>query len=668
MMHSDKSKCERLEEALVDFSYKLVEYLSRLSVEEFQRLRSEVIKGLPEVRTYLTAEDSTPTTTAAIIGLLPLMRSCLLRSRVIPHLRPRPVDFKTLERESRRTQQLALDIDWRANGIDVWGQAYNTMLRSCKEANRSSAAKRTGAFFTPFWIVDHLLSKIPATAFAKPCTVLDPACGTGAFLTALWRSKQIPKRNAHAFLFGIDMDGVALAIAHYNLLLRGAPSSAFRLYCADALETFLPLTSEPVQRTSVGGQEALPSRFDVIVGNPPYGAEVSPWLRQHVKKAFATSFGHFDSYRLFLELILRKLAGGGYLGLVLSRSWMSIPSARKLRELFLSVCSPIYLGMVAGDAFGANVDTVVVVGHERSQASSDVADIEVASIRFDRKAGHVRVEEVTRTKLQDFVDPGTFNFIVLSDTLSKEILSNVERLRGRLCDQFEVSQGLIPYDRYSGHSRETIRERIWHSGDKLGSDYLPELAGKDIGIYGYKWCGNRWLKYGPWLGAPRDLRFFSQPRVLVQATRNLSLIQRVVAAYCEEVFVNSTVLNNILGPSVLHLKFLAAWLNSKLLNWYYTKKHPATIHVYPGHLRALPLPPLTQKELAEVGCLVDEMIQIVDKAPSKIPDLSALGADSAANYQRAVTIQNEIDDFFLRALKLNRSQAEIVRSHFSRKT
>jgi len=666
-MYWDNSQCERLEKALLDFLHKLVAHLSQLSLQECKRLRFEVLESLPEVRGYLPVDDSDPAQTVAIIGLLPLMRSYLMSSGIISDPKPRPIDLNTLEREVRQIQQMASDIDWKVNAIDVWGQAYNAMLRSCKESNRSSAAKRTGAFFTPFWIVDHLLSKIPASAFAKPYTVLDPACGTGAFLTALWRSKQFPKRNAHAFLFGIDTDGVALAIAHYNLLLRGAPSSAFHLYCADALEMFSLLTSELVQGTSVAGQEALPSRFDVIVGNPPYGAEVSPWLRLHVKKAFATSFGHFDSYRLFLELILRKLAGGGYLGLVLSRSWMSIPSARKLRELFLSVCSPIYLGMVAGDAFGANVDTVVVVGHERLQSSSDVADIEVTSIRFDRKAGHVRVEEVTRVKLTDFVDPDTFNFMVFSDSQGKEILSKVEQLAGRLGDQFQVSQGLIPYDRYSGHSRETILERIWHSGDKLGPDYLPELAGKDIGIYGYKWCGNRWLKYGPWLGAPRNLRFFSQPRVLVQATRNLSLIQRVVAAYCEEVFVNSTVLNNILGPSVLHLKFLTAWLNSKLLNWYYTKKHPATIHVYPGHLRALPLPPLTQKELVELGCLVDKMIQIVNKIPSKIPDLTALAA-SAAAYPRAAAIQNEIDDFFLHTVKLNTSHAEIVRSHFSRKT
>jgi len=665
-MHRDKLLNKQLEEALIDFLNKLVDYLLQLPVADGERLYSEALQGVPEVLMHLPHGNYNAMRAAAVVGLLPLMRSCLISQGIATYPKPETTVLGLLEHEMRRIKQLTADIDWRANTVDVWGQAYNAMLKSQRGAGNGSTAKRTGAFFTPTWIVEHLLNKIPAIAFARSNAVLDPACGTGAFLMACWMRKKMRMDEASTLLFGIDTDGVALAIANYNLLLRGTPSSVFRLYCADALEMFTVLSSELVQETSLVEQNTFPSHFDIIVGNPPYGAEVSPWLRRHVKKAFTTSVGHIDSYRLFLELILRKLGTGGYLALVLSRSWMSIPSARKLRELFLSTCSPMYLGLVAEDAFRANVDTAIVVAREKSQANSNAKDIEVASIGFDNIAGKIKVKKVSKVKLQDFVDPHTLNFITVSNPVCMEILRKVDQLPEHLSGQFEVSQGLIPYDRYSGHSQEMIRGRIWHSSHKLDHDYLPELTGKDIGIYGYKWRGGRWLKYGPWLAAPRHFRFFSEPRVLVQATRNLSLTQRVVATYCEEAFVNTTVINNILGQSALHLHFLTAWLNSKLLNCYYAWKHPATIHVYPSHLRALPLPSLNNKELSEIGTLVNEMIEVIDEVPTKIPDLVALVTNSAVKYRRAAAIQNELDEIFFRALQLSRTEIEIVISHFTR--
>jgi len=657
-----------LDEWLSRLSSRLVAIFRGLQASDRETVYREALELLPEIKRYLPESSQNIVHCATVVGLLPLMRSCLLRTEIASGAISTLNGSHELHQAIDRIQQLALEIDWRVQGTDVWGQAYNAMLKTEKESHNNSAAKRTGSFFTPYWIIKHVLFKIAPDIFTQARSILDPACGTGSFLVAVSLHDKVQMTGFPLSLFGIDTDGVALAIAHYNLLLRGIAPSSFRLVDADALALFSQALVESPQGEHIEWYGRLPSYFDIIVGNPPYGAALSPKVRHYIKEVFPASFGHPDSYRLFLELIVRKLAKGGALGLVLSQSWMSIPTARKLRKLFLSVCRPVYLGRITENAFGANVDTVVLVAHERSSIYSAEADIEIADISWNKESNSVKATATTKIDFANFADPSTLNFIVMSNSHSINILRKMDQLQLRVGDHYEVSQGLIPYDKYSGHSEETIRGRIWHSTCKLSPEYLPELSGKDVGIYGYVWRGHKWLKYGPWLAAPRDFRFFSRPRVLVQATRNLSLAQRVVAAYCDKVFVNTTVLNNIIGPSELALKFLVSWLNCRLLNWYYAKKHPATIHVYPNHLRALPLPSVTESELDAIGYLVDQMIEVTRPLPSKIPDLTAMAGNSEPAYSMAAAIQEEIDEFFVKAVELSISESELVRSHFGRPT
>lgn len=665
-MQNNAHLLSELEERLSHLSSRLQAILCGLQAIDRETLYKEALEQLPEISGYLPGGSQDSVHCATVVGLLPIMRSCLLRTKIASGAISTLNGSHELRQAIGHIQQLALDIDWRAQGTDIWGQAYNAMLKSEKAPYNNSAAKRTGSFFTPYWIINHVLSKIAPDTFRRARSILDPACGTGSFLVAVSLHAKVQRTGSPLSLFGVDTDRVALAIAHYNLLLRGVTPLSFRLVDADALTLFSQLMAESPQREHIEWYGGLPSYFDIIVGNPPYGAVLSPKVRHYVREVFPASFGHPDSYRLFLELIVRKLAKGGALGLVLSQSWMSIPTARELRKLFLSICHPTYLGMITGNAFGANVDTVVLVAHERSSIGSTGADIEITDISYDKETNNVKATATAKIDSADFADPSTLNFMVTSDAHSIKTLRKMDQLPMRVGDHYEVSQGLIPYDKYSGHSEEVIQGRIWHSNRKLGPEYLPELSGKDIGMYGYVWHGHKWLKYGPWLAAPRDFRFFSRPRVLVQATRNLSLAQRVVAAYCDKIFVNTTVLNNIIGPSEMALKFLVAWLNSKLLNWYYAKKHPATIHVYPNHLRALPLPSVSETELDAINRLADQMIEATRVLPSKIPDLTALASNSEPAHRRAAAIQEEIDEFFVKVVRLSISESDIVRSHFGR--
>jgi len=70
--------------------------------------------------------------------------------------------------------------------------------------------------------------------------------------------------------------------------------------------------------------------------------------------------------------------------------------------------------------------------------------------------------------------------------------------------------GLTPYDKYRGHTPEQITNRIFHSVTKKDETYKKLLAGNDIIRYNVEWNGEEWIRYGKWIGAARESKFFTE--------------------------------------------------------------------------------------------------------------------------------------------------------------
>ena len=79
----------------------------------------------------------------------------------------------------------------------------------------------------------------------------------------------------------------------------------------------------------------------------------------------------------------------------------------------------------------------------------------------------------------------------------------------------DFTLGITPYDKYKGHSQELIKSRGFHSDIKESDVYKPLISGGNIKRYFVSGEIKEYIKYGKWLGAPRDERFFNSPRVLI---------------------------------------------------------------------------------------------------------------------------------------------------------
>ena len=150
---------------------------------------------------------------------------------------------------------------WSATGVDIKGDAYESLLAKGAEDVKSGA----GQYFTPRALVHAMVDVVRPTVGD---TVVDPACGTGGFLfvaheyAAQGAESMTPPQREHLrnrFVSGTELvDGTA-RLAAMNLLLHGIGDSN-----GDSLiEVKDSLIADPGRRWSV------------VLTNPPFGRKSS---------------------------------------------------------------------------------------------------------------------------------------------------------------------------------------------------------------------------------------------------------------------------------------------------------------------------------------------------------------------------------------------------------
>jgi len=221
---------------------------------------------------------------------------------------------------------------------------------------RSQSRRRSGgSYFTPGiltrWLARRTLGPIwrgwllaaeQSKRGVTPPRIIDPAMGTGHFLIAVLEflttrldrlARDEPQhpvlqkvsRGAAAFvlkncLWGIDCDPVTVAVARAGLwLLAGAPRRSpwlNRLQLGDALT-----------------ENALASaKFDVVLGNPPYGKPADLDYRRKVSKRFPGCRHNADLTVAFVALARNLTRPGGRIGLVLPKPLTYSAAWRLLRR------------------------------------------------------------------------------------------------------------------------------------------------------------------------------------------------------------------------------------------------------------------------------------------------------------------------------------------------
>ncbi len=314
--------------------------------------------------------------------------------------------------------------------------------------------------------------------------------------------------------------------------------------------------------------------FDVVIGNPPWVdiKGMDQELVDYYFRRYSATQNRMNIYATFIQKGLEILSKGGMFGFITPSSYLTQSSYTRLRKLILENIWIQKLVRLPDNVFtNVKAETAIVILEKSGTGQTSV-------LLYNREDRIFEISEQTCANERSFSQKTWFNshgfiFNIFVTENIEQLLRTIESESLPLQQFCDFSLGLTPYDKYKGHTQQQIKNRVFHSDYKKDETFKLLLSGADVSRYRISWESGEWINYGKWLGAPREQRFFTQPRIIVRQIIS-GEPPRIFAGYTEQEFYNAQIgFNLLLKPEVnVLLKFLLALINSRLMTFYHRNR------------------------------------------------------------------------------------------------
>lgn len=530
----------------------------------------------------------------------------------------------------------------------------------------------------------------------------------GGYVLTTAEKRRILQNN----IYGVDLDQNAVEVSKLSLLLKmlenedDSDATGAQTLMFSAGERILPDLSDNIkwgnsligsdffrgpQATLFDDEEAMlkvkafdwdseagfgaimaAGGFDVVIGNPPYGAWFDSLQKNYFSNNYEAMVGKFDAYGFFFERGVDLLKVGGFLGYITPHTWLTVTEAEKLRRFFLDkVALRQFVALPTKVFKDATVNTVIAI-MRRVTGLSERLNSRIDVLILPQKISLSSVEHSLGIAHQFVQENWADNELQFNIYISNEAHILVDRIRQsgiQAIDLCDFSVGIQAYDKYSGHSPDIIKNRVFHASHKLDATYIKELNGRDVGRYSYNWASNSWVSYGDWLAHPRQRYYFEGPRILVREITGQGK-HVIYATYVDETYINyKTILNVLLLPKSKQEGYselyILGLLNSALLSWYFPRAaNKLVTKTFPRisilDIKRFPLRTIDFDNPAEVA-MHDKIVNLVDEMldlHKQLPGLTGEGRRITAALIE--TVDNEIDALVYKLYGLSDDEVAIV--------
>ncbi|WP_426059407.1 Eco57I restriction-modification methylase domain-containing protein [Hymenobacter sp. B1770] len=455
--------------------------------------------------------------------------------------------------------------------------------------------------------------------------VLDPACGSGAFLNEafgyLLREGQVvntalAELRAGQFevfdldrhilqhnLYGVDLNPESVQITRLSLWLQtanpGRPLTSLdhSIRCGNSLiadpavageRAFDWLTQFPEVFTDGG--------FDVVVGNPPYVR--SRGLFSEAEKTFLTNryktaSYQLDLYKLFIELALDLTSQNGAVAFITPSVFLTNEYDKKLREYLLTQTHISDLTFPSESVFDDAEVKTVVFNIIKTRPINSIINYHIIS-----KTAQKFTQAVNQ---QSFQAPK----YIINETANNDSQAVTHKLEKhpKLESSFVVRNGM-----------KVRKELVFNY--KSGDSFKPFVLGKDIARYSIQTTSgyvhytaeNEKLYTNQAFRSPDA---FEQKKIIVRqipGKKHLFASLDDNHLYADQ----TTYLISQINKGTHSLKYLLALLSSKLLKFYFDNVHSDNKETFPkvkrSQLLEFPVPNLIPTEQQPFITLADQLL------------------------------------------------------------
>jgi len=201
-----------------------------------------------------------------------------------------------------------------------FGDVYEQLLNDLQSAGNA------GEYYTPRAVTAFMAERIDP----KPGEILlDPACGTGGFLTCSIRhmrdryvktpqDEQLMQSSLHA----VEKKPLPHMLCTTNMLLHGIEDPSFVRHDNTLARPYVSYTAS--------------DRVDIVLTNPPFGGKEEPGIESNFPSDLQTR----ETADLFLALIIRLLRPGGRAAVVLPDGTLFGEGVKtRLKEQLMADCN-----------------------------------------------------------------------------------------------------------------------------------------------------------------------------------------------------------------------------------------------------------------------------------------------------------------------------------------
>jgi type I restriction-modification system DNA methylase subunit len=471
-------------------------------------------------------------------------------------------------------------------------------------------------------------------------------------------------------IYGVDVDGQAVEVTKLSLLLKMLENANGQLGLG--MERILPDLGNNIKHgNSLIGSDYFDEKmvfeqgeflrvnafdwreefkeilanggFDVVIGNPPYGASFTSDDEIYFTARYKTFGGTKDLYTCFIEKTLSLAKQGARLSYIVPSGWTGGPQYKNLRQTFLSQKIE-NLVLLPFDIFeDAYVDTLIYVIEKNLPDARHL----VSTYTYPKREKITVIENLGYKLVcqKEWEDSDDNKFVLDPVTIGilKKLTSSSPRIVGDVC---LMRRGVL-------FDLDLLAKR------QISKKYFPYFEG-DVYRYQLNLQIDRWVEFSDNLKErPKDFLWFENERILLRRLVNRK--QRLMACVANQTFITNKNLYSIM-PQGVSAKFLLGILNSRLLSFLYIRQVTQAVkddfpQVTIKDILSLPFPSSEKVEMRK-----DKMVSLVEHILFLHKNLAAVGAPQGKEMleRQIETVDKAIDALVYELYELSDEEIEVI--------